>query len=170
MLPLLPAYLGACLASEAPAWTPRPSTWFSSKACYLLCRDKVRSAEIPEDFPNTERLSVHSQIWDREQWTPREWSADLVARRTHVLTDDGVVMRDEMGELGLDTGQKWGSITSYYFAGEPECIKSDLLWLKSDPSSLGPFLSLSLLFLGGKLYLKQIELSHWILSWIMGHS
>lgn len=66
----------------------------------------MRSAEIPEDFPNTERLSVHSQIWDREQWTPREWSADLVARRTHVLTDDGVVMRDEMGELGLDTGQK----------------------------------------------------------------
>ena len=61
MLPALPAYLGACRASEAPAWTPRPSTRFNSKACYLLCRDKVRLAEFPEDLPNTERLSVHSQ-------------------------------------------------------------------------------------------------------------
>lgn len=43
---------------------------------------------------------------DRVQWTPGEWSADLVARRTHVLTDDGVVMQAEMGELGFDTGQK----------------------------------------------------------------
>ncbi|MXQ93317.1 hypothetical protein E5288_WYG008049 [Bos mutus] len=55
----------------------------------------MAAAWLPDRLvPRRERTASDM---DRVQWTPGEWSADLVARRTHVLTDDGVVMQAEMG-------------------------------------------------------------------------